>query len=177
MNPLDEVLAAKETLEKQGQGFFGQMWQGAKSAIRPESLGGELTRGAVGAFAGGAAIAAIPAARKIIDSIRKRRDFREMMETHPQLHDMHQDNPRFFNAAYSSMRRMNPLYARDPLVAGSLMDKMMQNPAQSGLLLAETMRQVPNESMSALGPLVAGSFAKRWPEELAGRGRRGFDDR
>jgi hypothetical protein len=44
-----------------------------------------------------------------------------------------------FNQMYSSLRRMNPAYARDPLVAGTYMRQMLDSPLSAGGLLTQTV--------------------------------------
>jgi len=135
-NPIDDALMAKEA-------FFGGLMQSIKNQFSRgggEALGGHLMGGAQMAL-GGAAIAGIgAAASKIHDSITKKRDFKEMMSLNEDLQSEQQGQEKFFNAAYSSLRRMNPAFGKDPIVAGSYMRKMMANPDAAGLTLAQSVK-------------------------------------
>jgi hypothetical protein len=141
MNPIDEVLTHPH-MQKQatqfnlpGMGGFGNaarsFWQGARSAVNPATMGVEAAKGVAGAAAGALALAAVPAAKKIWDSIESRRVFKEMVQLNPGLAQAQQENPMVFNAAYNSLRRLNPVYAGDPMVAGALLERMMSPDADA----------------------------------------------
>lgn len=87
-----------------------------------------------------AAAAAIPAGQALIGALTKRHDYNRMMEHNPDLHDMKSENPKMFNQMYTSLRNANPEYGRDPLIAGSHMRKMMDQPDVAGLALTEAIR-------------------------------------
>jgi hypothetical protein len=181
-NPVDEALMAKEAV---GMGRFlqgvGQSLRGGgnlfgSSAQRVgqqfgssilEGIGGSgadlgkgLVVGAAGA-AGAAGIAGIGAAVKSLHTAAtKRRDFREMMDLNPDLSEAQGQNPKFFNASYNSLRRLNPAFGKDPVVSGSVMRRMMENPAGAGTILTGTLKEpeVPRGSSELsvggkLGPL------------------------
>lgn len=139
-NPVDEFLE----LEKSAN-FFRSIARGVGRQFGPtaaESLGGQVAGGAlleVGAM-GARGIGA--AASKIHDSITKKRDFKEMMELNPNLREFNQSpmDQKRFNASYNSIRRLAPEYGRDPIVAGSIMNKMMLNPESSGTMLASMLK-------------------------------------
>lgn len=129
MNPVDEALMAKEA-------FF----QNLKAGIG-KALGGEAIGSGVGTALGGAAIAGLGmAAMKIRDAIGKRSDFKEMMTLNADLKGEQEQDPRFFNAAYNSLRRINPEFGRDPIIAGAYMRKMMANPDAAGLTVAQSVK-------------------------------------
>ena len=94
-----------------------------------------MALGAGSVLAGGAAVV-----RKIQESIGRRKDFKTMMQTDPELGGIQKEQPAFFNQAYNSLRRMNPQFGSDPIVAGSYMRKMMSNPDAAGLTLAQTVK-------------------------------------
>lgn len=114
--------------------------EGLKIFQRGGQLGQQMQTGAALA-AGGALITGLGlAAKKINDAVSKRRDFREMMSLHPELSEEQGRNPKMFNAAYSSLRNINPTFGRDPLVAGAHMKQFMDNPDTAGLMVARTIR-------------------------------------
>lgn len=127
MSPVDEFLE----LEKEAS-FFGGISQGIKnqfSAGGGQAFGGQIIGGASAAVTQSAIQGIGTAASKIYDSIRKKSDFQEMMELNPDLQQYRTDKAmqKRFNATYDSIRRMAPEYGRDPIMAGSLMGKMMSN--------------------------------------------------
>ncbi len=149
MNPLDDYLEMKkQAIQLPLPGFRGTVGGAirrfGRTVINEESrdtAAKAFGAGALGA-AGAAAFGGLQAAgKKILGAGRKRQDFSEMMEAHPDLQDVQQENPRFFNQAYSSLRRMNPTYAKDPMIAGSYMKKMMASPDTAGLTLAQSFKQ------------------------------------
>jgi hypothetical protein len=129
-NPLDEALMAKEALN------FGSMLGQAG-----QELGSSMLHGATGALGAAAMVGVGVGAQKLISAGRKRHDFKEMMELNPDLAPHQEGNPRFFNASYSSIRRLNPTYGRDPIVAGSLMRRMMESPESAGTILTGTLKE------------------------------------
>ena len=184
-NPIDDALMSKEALggigqlfQGLGQGLGGQGMAGGRglfgSALRRTGqqfgskvlqglgdsgvdVGKGLAMGAAGAL-GAAGIAGLGmAVQKLTSAATKRRDFREMMDLNPDLEDVQNTNPKFFNASYSSIRRLNPTYGKDPIVAGSLMRRMMDNPSTAGTILAGTLRE-PEAPRSPTELSVSGSF-------------------
>jgi len=148
MDPLDAALQSKEAGLGRAAGMFAQGAMGGGAQRQASKLFGEagrrfgtdLMRGAAGA-AGVAAVGVVGhAARKLFQAGVKRRDFQAMLENNPDL-EMHQEsNPKFFNAAYNSIRSLNPAYGSDPVVAGSLMRRMMQSPEGAGTILMSTLK-------------------------------------
>jgi hypothetical protein len=146
-NPLDDYLMTKKAGPQgvlPGLGGFmgGSFAQGVKQNVR---TGAEqaIGSGAVGLAATGLGIGAI----KVYRAIRKRQDFKDMMNHNPDLQEFHQQDPGRFNAHYNSLRSMVPANAEDPIVAGSLMRNMSLNPENAGTVLTQSM-----ESRSKSGP-------------------------
>ena len=96
--------------------------------------------GGMGAAAATATLGAgSMAAQKIWDAATKARDFRQMMAHNADLHEHHQRDPRTFNQLYTSLRTMNPTFAKDPIVAGTYMRQMVETPLNAGGILAQTI--------------------------------------
>ena len=152
-NPVEEALMAKEA-------FLGGVAEGMRQAVGTQKGQMELGRAATRMAFGAAAMAAIPAAQKVYDAITKRRDFKEMMQTSPGLSSVQTENPSLFNAAYSSFRRINPTFAKDPVVAGSYMRKIMASPESAGLIIAQTVKS-PSLSEGMNVGVDAGPFNLR----------------
>ncbi len=132
MNPIDEALSDPHTAKLAGLGDMARSFVGgAQGALRPDQLGGEAMKGVIGAVAGAGALAAVPAAKKIWDSIQSRRVFKEMVQLAPELSHAQQQDPQTFHASYNAMRRLNPVFAGDPLVASALMKRMMDPSADA----------------------------------------------
>jgi len=144
MNPLDEYFMCKqagwqESLSGASPGMASRAWSAAKGAAGT-NLGQAAILGVGGATLG-AAVTQMPAAvQKIWGAITKRRDFKQMLEINPGLTEVQAEDPQFFNHAYNSLRRLNPTYGSDPLVAGSYMRKMMGNREGAGITLAQTLQ-------------------------------------
>jgi len=134
LNPLDEYFMEKSAIN------FGAAAHQAGNAARGVA-GSDVAKGmaiSVGATAALGMLA--PAVQKVWGAMTKGRDFKEMMGTNPDLRDIQQQDPRFFGQAYSSLRRVNPTFGGDPIIAGSYMRKMMANKDAAGLTLAQTVK-------------------------------------
>ncbi|WP_394831708.1 hypothetical protein LVJ94_34865 [Pendulispora rubella] len=105
---------------------------------RAGRVAGSMGRALEGAAAGAAgtvgAAAITLAAAKIFDAATKARDFRRMLDENPDLQAHHDNDPRRFNVLYSSLRTFNPAFARDPVVSGSYMRRLVDSPLPGGIL-------------------------------------------
>jgi hypothetical protein len=181
MNPLDEYL------EMTKEASFGALLKGAwkgltsagpqqlstlKPAGSPDAWIGAATQGlqlgrkaqaGLATAAGGAALAGGAAAfAKIRNSISKKRDFKQMMATDPELAQLQKEKPKFFNQAYSSLRNVNPTFGKDPIVAGSYMRKMMANPDAAGLTLAQSIKAPQADSGPVGAEFSLGGFKAKF---------------
>lgn len=131
MNPIDEFL---EDHGSNKEASWGDVGKGGLSAL---GVGlGTAVGGAV--IAGGAM-----GLQKLHDAATKSRDFRKMMEFGADLQDAHKQDPRMFNQMYSSLRNVNPAFAKDPLIAGNYMRKMLGSPEAAGAFLEAAAGSVP----------------------------------
>jgi hypothetical protein len=105
-----------------------------------QKLLGAGTLAVGGAVLGGTAAGIGAGVNQLLGAAQKRRDFKEMMELNPDLVEHHQTHPEFFNASYTSIRRVAPQYGEDPVVAGSLMRRMMANPEAAGTILTGVVK-------------------------------------
>lgn len=170
MNPLDEYL-----MEKEAAGGFGAAVSQASKAAKGIA-GSETAKGIAVAVGSTALLAGLaPAAQKIWGAMTRQSDFKEMMGTNPDLHDIRQENPQFFNQAYNSLRRINPTFGGDPIIAGAYMRKMMANKDAAGLTLAQSVktpdagipRSPVNFELGFSPPRGGGGFA----QGMAGKGK------
>lgn len=126
-NPLEDFLTdygpAPETKEANFAGDFGK------------AMIGGLGAGAATAVIGGAAVGA----KHLFQAGTKAKSFRQMLSHNEDLAAHHEQDPRRFNQLYSSLHSMNPDFARDPIVAGTYMRRMVENPLTAGGVLAETV--------------------------------------
>lgn len=118
--------------------FASGLGQGAKRVLEPSELGRIGTQAAI---VGGVGILAA-GAQKTYLAITKKRDFDAMLEHNPDLAEHQAANPQQFNQHYSSLRSMNPLFAKDPVVAGSYMRQMSMNPGTAGKVLVESLNSL-----------------------------------
>lgn len=129
-NPINDYLHLKEAAKyppKFGTSRLGTMFAGAGQKVLeevPKGIGAGMAAAGIGAA--GAAV------NKIVDVVMKRREFREMMDHNPHLQDAHAQDPKRFNQLYSTLRTFNPAFAGDPIVSGSYMDRMWNNPQGAG---------------------------------------------
>jgi hypothetical protein len=132
-NPVDEYLDSAHGSVKTA-GFFSEMGRGAKEVLAPGRLGGHMA----GAALIGATGYVLPrAADKIYRAITKARDYRVMMEANPDLHDFHTADPAMFNRHFTSLRNMAPEFTADPVIAGTYMRRLSQNPQTAGTVILE----------------------------------------
>lgn len=118
-NPVEEFLLAKEAFG------LGGMGGAAKSFGR--QAGTAMGMG-VATGLGGAAFAGLTVgAAKLYDAATKTRDFNNMMESNPDLHELHQQDPVGFNRMFSALRTMAPEFTKEPIVAGTYMRKGMEH--------------------------------------------------
>lgn len=148
-NPLEDYLAARPTEKRAFLGSnFGTM---ARTSMQ-EGAAQAIGQGAVGLAAAGIGVAAMKSYR----ALRKRRDFKEMLSLNPDLVEYQDQDPVRFNAHYNSLRTMNPGYAEDPILAGSLLRRMSMNPGTAGGVLMESMESA-SRTRSAPGPFSISS--------------------
>lgn len=159
-NPLEDYLTLrKEAVGPQGvlpgmsgflrSGIGGRIAEGATDAVGKgfgNAVGQGIGQGAMGLAATGLGVAAL----KTYQALRKRHDFREMLEHNPDLSEYHEQDPARFNAHYNSLRVMIPAYAQDPIIAGSLMRQMSVNPENAGHHLMQGL-----ENRAKTGPSYA----------------------
>lgn len=112
-NPVEEFLLAKEAF---GLGGMGNAAKGfGRQAGTAMGMG-------VATGLGGAAFAGLTVgAAKLYDAATKTRDFNNMMEANPDLHELHKEDPAGFNRMFSALRTMAPDFTKEPLVAGTYM--------------------------------------------------------
>lgn len=136
MNPIEAFLLEKKAQEKKAG--FASSFSGSAKYI-PDALGSATAQGVAGA-AVGAGIAAIGAAAgKIYEAMTKRRDFHRMLEANPDLAQHHETDPKQFNQMFSTLRMMNPHFSSDPIVAGTYMRRMAENPLTAGGVAVEAL--------------------------------------
>jgi hypothetical protein len=132
MSAIDDVLAMKKRAAIPGAvSDFGK--------DLGKALTGGVGAGLAGAAVGGAGIAA----SKIYDAMTKARDFRSMLGSsfNSDLHGLYKERPKEFNEAYSSLRSFNPAFAKDPMVAGVYMRRIMTlDPHGAGGALVESLQ-------------------------------------
>jgi hypothetical protein len=133
-NPVEEFLQVKEAFN------LGQLGPVAKSYGK--NLGGAMAAGAATGI-GGAAFAGLTlGAAKLYDAATKTRDFNNMMEANPDLHQHHQADPAGFNRMFSALRTMAPDFTKEPIVAGTYMRNAMEgvDPGQRGVVAVSAAR-------------------------------------
>jgi len=105
-----------------------------KSAGFGKVLGNALMGAGATAIVGAGGAAAQLGMSKAYDAITKAQDFKLMLEHNPDLAEHHTNDPRTFNQLYSSLRTVNPAFAKDPIIAGTYMRRMVESPMAGGVL-------------------------------------------
>jgi hypothetical protein len=136
MNPIEEYLQEKRA------GFGSDFVSGlARPTGGGSGFASTLGSGISGAAALGLAGATIGAAgrgvQRLYDAATKSRDFKSMLEANPDLMQMQQEKPKQFNQMFTSVRTFTPEFSRDPIVAGSCMRQMMENPLGAGGIITQ----------------------------------------
>jgi hypothetical protein len=156
-NPLEEYFQEK-TAASPMQGVIPglEQWAGnaAAGAGRAKLLGtakNVATSAAMGAGTGALAAGIGMAASKIYDAITKTRDFRSMLENNADLQQHYEQNPKYFNLAYNSLRSTSPAFGKDPIVAGHYMRRIMDDQGDAGGILMQAMKDSPR---AAGNPMV-----------------------
>lgn len=127
--PLDEFLVEK----KAGYGStIRSAFTGAANAL-PEQLAGSLAGAATLGTVGAAGIAA----KHLWDAATKARDFRTMLMHNQDLAE-HSD-PAMVNQAFTTLRRFNPEFSKDPMVSGSFVRRIVESPAGAGGIIQEAL--------------------------------------
>lgn len=126
-NPVDEFLDA---FEKEAGPDFRRLGQAAGDAA--------MSAG-VGALAAGVTGVAAIAAHKVYEAATHGHDFRTMLEYNPDLEEHRRRDTKLFNQHFTSLRNMNPAFSADPIVAGTFMRQMAENPANAGSVLREAL--------------------------------------
>lgn len=137
-NPIEEFIAFKTAAPNLGR--IGR------------AVGSAAATG-LGTAVAGAGIAAVGvAAGKLYDAVTKARDFKQMMNStfNADLQQYHAERPKEFNEGYSSLRAIQPHFAKDPMIAGVYMRRMMQlRPDNAGGVLLEALSQETPASPTA----------------------------
>jgi len=103
--------------------------------------------GAVGAGTTAAVAGILPAANAIYNAATKGRDFRSMLEFDPELKELHKQNPKYINAGFNTLRRMNTDFSRDPMVASAFVKQVAYGSTEGSFGLAqEALRAAPKPS-------------------------------
>lgn len=138
-NPVDEYLTEKKA-------FFGKtvgdVATGAREAFSAKGLG---TLGAQALAVAGVGML-LDSTRQTYMAATKNQHFKKMLEVNPDLGEAQQQDPKMFNQYYNSLRKLNPQFAADPVVAGSYMRKMTEFPTNAGSVLVDSLRARPADS-------------------------------
>ena len=127
MNPLEEFLEQEKTAA------FGM------SNVRDIALMGIVGAGSTAAVAG-----AFSAAKALYGAATKGRDFKQMLEFDPELKELHKNNPKYVNAGFNTLRRMNPEFSADPMVSSAFVKQVAYGDTQGAFGLAqEALKNAP----------------------------------
>ena len=95
---------------------------------------------------------------KFYDAATKRRDYNAMLRVNPHLEEARKQDPAMFNQMYTSLRNANRAFAKDPLVAGRYMSRMVDEPMAAGGVLTEAMT-APNVKPMSMAENLMKSYS------------------
>lgn len=132
MNPLEELAAFEK------EAFIG---------LSGSDLGRIASTGAVTAGATAAVAGTVPAVKAIYNAATAKRDFNAMLSFDPNLKEMHRSNPKYINASFRTLRRLNPEFSKDPMIASSYVSNIVASGGEGALGMAQdVMRSAPRPS-------------------------------
>lgn len=158
-NPVEAFLLEKRAF---GAGAMGGMKSMARKAAPVLGRMGEQAGTAALAGVGAAGFAGlVGAAGKLYDAATKSRDFKNMLEANPDLHEHLQQDPAGFNRMFTSLRRFSPEFTKEPVVAGSLMRQGMNSHMEDrGNLVMKAQRERPRTQQGPATEAALGGFMK-----------------
>lgn len=62
-----------------------------------------------------------------------------MLENDPDLKRKHEEEPKLVNRMFTTLRTFNPAFTRDPVVAGSYVRQMVEDPMHAGTMATEAL--------------------------------------
>ena len=151
-NPVEQYFQEKKASQLSFPGMGGSALAGTGKKLLG-AAGNAAVVGSGAAMAAGLGVAA----SKIYDAITKKNDFHALLQNNEDLQQQFEENPKFFNLAYSSLRSTSPQFAKDPLVAGHYMRRIMENQGSAGGLIMEAMNNAPKMQR---GTPVLDAFSK-----------------
>jgi hypothetical protein len=101
----------------------GEKTADAKSQLMNTLLQG-LVLGGAGTIGGALAYGGADAVGKAWSAATRGRDLRRITDVYPQLK---KEDPKELNLAYNSLRHLNPHFAKDPLVGGTLLGEILRS--------------------------------------------------
>jgi hypothetical protein len=166
MNPLKAFLEEKE---KQA-GFLGDFGRSLQGALSPGALG-HYTAPAIASAGVAAAGLGLKAGYDLLkEKLTRQRDYKIMVSANPSLR---QHDAKQVQMVYSSLRRLSPSMARDPLLAGSFVRKTIELSPESGLsidvmtakTIAETQKNIQQakSSRTSVYEAMLGGAGKQMP--------------
>lgn len=144
-NPIEAYLGEKTAAQTSLPfGGFGHSFGNAmRQGLNPSRLGESAANAVLGA--GGAALAAgavaggVRGVQALYDVATEARDFRAMLENDPDLKRKHEEEPKLVNRMFTTLRTFNPAFTRDPVVAGSYVRQMVEDPMHAGTMATEAL--------------------------------------
>jgi hypothetical protein len=109
----------------------------ANFADAAKQLGSHAGQALGTAAATGAVALAGVAVSKLYDAATKARDYRSMLAINPEVREFAATNPARANALFTSLRRINPEFSKDPFVAGEYMRRFSEFPGREGGYMIE----------------------------------------
>lgn len=123
-NPIDDLLSGMDKEAGQESTFFRQTIDAAKGGLGLGLASATMTGVAMGA-------------QHLYQAATKSRDFRTMLEHNQDLAT--HENPEAVSMAFTSLRKFAPEFSKDPLVAGTYVRRIAENPNGAGGVIGEAL--------------------------------------
>ena len=169
MNPVEEFLQIKQAgkgggimraLGKAREAIGGSIAEATGHPLSKALGWGLATSAGIGLGYGVGGIGA----EKLYDAATKSRDFKQMMEANPHLQAYQKEDPAGFGRMFSALRRMNPEFSREPLVAGAYMHEAMETPPEERGMVAvkalQAAKPLPVRPIREVAGMGAAQFAR-----------------
>jgi len=158
MDPLTDFLQSYGPAQKTAESGLGRI-----AGAFPEQLGQGVATAGAGALIVGAGVAA----NAIYGAITKSRDFRRMLAFNEDLAQQHKQNPKYINAAFSTLHRVNRQFAGDPMVAGGYIRQITASPEMAFVSAGSAAQYAPRSNAiaeAALGGVQSGIAPQSTPD-------------
>lgn len=152
--------------------FFKGIFEHGKTVAKDPFFQASAALPVIGAAVGGIG----SAVSSMADARAKSKSYQEMLDLHPR---MQKYDPKMVSRVFSSIHRLNPTVAKDPLLAGAFVDRVMETHGHyeggGNMALAEVAKDLAQlrsgiSQATSREPAGIGSTLSRTIKEVGGAG-------